>query len=905
MLHRKTALAGFRWQRVDFVDTLSSPLSGGEQETITVQGGIPMNDAYDVSVVIPVHNTNPRMFDHVVESMFSQTLGFDRVEWIVVLHNCREDCAAYVHEKLDGHPNVLIVPLDNEAHSPSSPRNHGLRMARGEFIGFLDADDGYTPACLEKALRYIRETDADVCHFRRKVELEKEGGLILNELVLWDQTRETIVVSRDTWDGTKLFVSTWAMCTSKLYRRSFLLENDLFFDDTVKFAEDYDFVFGVYGKARRIVLAPQLIGYIYFVNSESLVQTTRVTPELLMDYVHGFKKLFDKGISYGLYMNETIGNLLLMVVIWMKMCPDLSEGQRAETREILRPYIQDLKPVAPSKIYYGGRDERQNTLPWKVILQEDAVPGTYIDRAVHTLPVTLIDRQRDALNEVIRRSAKSDFSKRYGLSRMLTIEEYCEKSPVTDDGVYEPMVRLTTEIGEEGIFTDDEITAYAYAYRGGNAPKRIPFTARSLAPYVDAFSEAVGASRTFLMLESLPFRPSRLTMDVKYTNTLMGLILTEYTARGLKSPGTSARFTTPAELLFPEKIYDSSSVRLVFALADPDVETIYAPNAWILFGDLRRLYLGWSALCEDIRLGRISAITDIPKEILEKLSARLFPHPERAEQLRKIFEQADGKPTLSQIWPKLKRVFANISGSYAFYRKAVLPALGDIPLIDLPLQDEAAFYGRPAEEGGCLLDADNAFFEFVPAGWNPEKETLLVNALRQGEEYETLVSNMAGLCRYRTGMTLRCEEADEQRLRVSPCCPADYDLASFHGVREEDVVEAVRACEQSLGESLADFTFMPGAEKGRFALALEPYTAEAMNRMNDAAVLRKLANAAEKALRRIRPAFPEGALNVFPCEPETHLLYQELQQFSRGVLKDAIAPVHMTDDPAVIRHFRQ
>ena len=134
-----------------------------------------MNDAYDVSVVIPVHNTNPRMFDHVVESMFSQTLGFDRVEWIVVLHNCREDCAAYVHEKLDGHPNVLIVPLDNEAHSPSSPRNHGLRMARGEFIGFLDADDGYTPACLEKALRYIRETDADVCHFRRKVELEKEG----------------------------------------------------------------------------------------------------------------------------------------------------------------------------------------------------------------------------------------------------------------------------------------------------------------------------------------------------------------------------------------------------------------------------------------------------------------------------------------------------------------------------------------------------------------------------------------------------------------------------------------------------------------------------------------------------------------------------------------------------------
>ena len=98
---------------------------------------------------------------------------------------------------------------------------------------------------------------------------------------------------------------------------------------------------------------------------------------------------------------------------------------------------------------------------------------------------------------------------------------------------------------------------------------------------------------------------------------------------------------------------------------------------------------------------------------------------------------------------------------------------------------------------------------------------------------------------------------------------------------------------------------MPGAEKGRFALALEPYTAEAINRMNDAAVLRKLANAAEKALRRIRPAFPEGALDVFPCEPETHLLYQELQQFSRGVLKDAIAPVHMTDDPAVIRHLRQ
>ena len=153
-------------------------------------------------------------------------------------------------------------------------------------MGFLDGDDKYTPECLKTALSHIKSTDSDVCLFRREVELEGDASMVLNEIVLWDRTRDEIVVNRDTWDDKKLFCSAWGMVTSRLCRMEFVREHGMRFDEELDFAEDFPFILTALWEAKNVCLLPQLIGYVYFVNSASMLQSMGNKGEGTVRYRH-------------------------------------------------------------------------------------------------------------------------------------------------------------------------------------------------------------------------------------------------------------------------------------------------------------------------------------------------------------------------------------------------------------------------------------------------------------------------------------------------------------------------------------------------------------------------------------------------------------------------------------------
>ena len=857
------------------------------------------NKVYDISIITPVHKVRIDMFEASFNSMKNQTIGFENVEWIVILHNCTDEEAAEYCQILDGYDNVRAVRLNNEVRSPSSPRNHGLELATGKYVGFLDGDDRYTPQCIEKVVGYLNENGADLCHFRRMVELEKEGGIILNELVMWDQTQETILVNRNNWDGEQLFVGTWGMCTSKIYRRDFLIENDIRFDESISFAEDYDFSISAYALAKNICLAPQMIGYVYFVNGSSLVQTTKVNNEVLLRYARGFKKLFDKGLSNGIYMNDSMGMLLLYEAIIVNACKDIDPAVRKEVTDMLEPYVRMMKPIAASKIYAGGRNDRMNTLPRKILLGEAAVVGNYIYRIDETAPVTVLEKQKDALAAVLKLGMNSDFGKRYHFNDLLTMEEYRDQVPLNDYDGYRPLIDLTVNIGERGIFTDETITCYAVTHDGDGRSKRIPFTEQLLSIFVSEFRELVGTGTVFTMLESLPYHSSRLTMDIKYTNTVMGLILTEYMAQNTRSYTKSARFVTPPELLFPKTLCDFDYVRLLFALSERDIDTVYAPNAWTLYSGTALLYRKWERLCNDIENGSLSETKDIPADIIAEINSKLYPNPERAAQLRAVFERADGKPVLTDIWPGLSRVIADGTGSFAIYQKDVSRYLGSAEYINGFLADEYSFYGT-ADADDINMSLEDSFFEFLPCGID-DASPCFAHELKEGEEYRVIVSNKAGLYRYMTDMNVKCVRSDANSIVIRKLCPVAYDLEVMRGLREEQLFGAVALCGEKLGITVADFTLMNTCDPARFILVIEPETGAELDKAS-AADLSAVAAACTEQLRR-DSGDGEIVLDISLCEPETHLLFRDIQTMKRGVLADGIPPCHITDKPDIKLFF--
>jgi len=56
---------------------------------------------YQVSIITPFHNVDMDMFRNGYKSLQCQTIGFENIEWIVVLHNTKPEIRNEV-EKLFG-----------------------------------------------------------------------------------------------------------------------------------------------------------------------------------------------------------------------------------------------------------------------------------------------------------------------------------------------------------------------------------------------------------------------------------------------------------------------------------------------------------------------------------------------------------------------------------------------------------------------------------------------------------------------------------------------------------------------------------------------------------------------------------------------------------------------------------
>lgn len=106
-----------------------------------------------LSVIIPVFNGAEFLAQAVASIRRSQLPK----EIIIVDDGSTDDTAAVAKDL--GDPAIY---LRQENLGPAAARNRGLELARGEFIGFLDADDLWTENHPRAALERLEKDDADL-----------------------------------------------------------------------------------------------------------------------------------------------------------------------------------------------------------------------------------------------------------------------------------------------------------------------------------------------------------------------------------------------------------------------------------------------------------------------------------------------------------------------------------------------------------------------------------------------------------------------------------------------------------------------------------------------------------------------------------------------------------------------
>lgn len=194
---------------------------------------------------MPVYNTGEYL-KTAVESILSQSLK--EFELILVddgsTDGSSERCDEYARQ------DSRVVVLHQKNGGICNARNAALKIAKGEYIAFSDHDDEYLPGLLENAYTRAKRDNADIVKFCKKeyviingITVRTKGTSLADCTYNNDEIKELFF---EFLNG-KVFECVW----DALFRREFLIENRILFDEDYKTGgEDIDIIARVMTKAK-------------------------------------------------------------------------------------------------------------------------------------------------------------------------------------------------------------------------------------------------------------------------------------------------------------------------------------------------------------------------------------------------------------------------------------------------------------------------------------------------------------------------------------------------------------------------------------------------------------------------------------------------------------------------------
>ncbi|MGN0976925.1 MAG: glycosyltransferase family 2 protein [Faecousia sp.] len=127
-------------------------------------------DDFLVSVIIPVHDC-AKYVGQAIDSALAQEVPLE----ILVIDDGSRDNLDQVMRRYRSEPRIRY--LKNEANlGVAETRNRGVRLAKGNYIAFLDADDYWMHNKLKKQLALMEETGCVICSTAREL-MTMEGKL--------------------------------------------------------------------------------------------------------------------------------------------------------------------------------------------------------------------------------------------------------------------------------------------------------------------------------------------------------------------------------------------------------------------------------------------------------------------------------------------------------------------------------------------------------------------------------------------------------------------------------------------------------------------------------------------------------------------------------------------------------
>jgi glycosyltransferase involved in cell wall biosynthesis len=237
-----------------------------------------------ITVVVAAYCPGPAIH-RVIDSLDAQTLPQAEFETIIVDDGSPDDTFEQLTALAATRPNLTVTRIENSGW-PSRPRNVGTRMARGEYVFYMDHDDSLYPDALRRLSEFAAESRADFISPKESKTTDPWWGM-------------SSLAAGNTSDlRPERVTRLLPMVPHKLYRREFLLANDISFPEGRRMLwEDVFFNVEVYAKANRVAILADTPVYLWHDSGANNSKTYAPTDTEYWDRLDELMAFIDRTLS--------------------------------------------------------------------------------------------------------------------------------------------------------------------------------------------------------------------------------------------------------------------------------------------------------------------------------------------------------------------------------------------------------------------------------------------------------------------------------------------------------------------------------------------------------------------------------------------------------------------------------
>lgn len=298
-----------------------------------------------ISIIIPVYNAGDTLEKCVLSIMAQSHMNLQ----VILIDDGSIDSTFEISEQLMLKDKRIEV-YHTENGGSVAARKYGLRKAKGQYIGFVDADDYIDPDLFQSLLQTLLNTKADFVHCGYIEENEGKRKVFCDFLQtvfdVNDTQNKREFLKRHIIRGDENSVIVPSLCT-KLFKASLIKKCFGSLDDSQQYGEDFICLFRCVLESQRIALYKKSM-YHYIVKEKSL---SHVTPDDYMIKEIGMWHYILKALEEYGYLEMLKDDMCMFLK--KRMIQTILGNDQTDMR-IPQYYFKEIEKIIGKKIVLYG-----------------------------------------------------------------------------------------------------------------------------------------------------------------------------------------------------------------------------------------------------------------------------------------------------------------------------------------------------------------------------------------------------------------------------------------------------------------------------------------------------------------------------------------------------------------------